>query len=198
MLLREKNIILYTMEVKLKQGGKLVSMSKRAGTFASLSGLLDEIPKDVVRFFFLMRSSTQHLEFDLDLARKQSDENPVYYVQYAHARIKSIIEHAAQKGIELSGPADLTLIKNEEELTLVKDILKFAEVLEDAVRTLEPYIMTYYMIEVARDFHHFYQKHRVVSEDPELTKARLYLINKTSEIISNGLELLGVSCPERM
>jgi arginyl-tRNA synthetase len=190
--------ILIVQEVKLKQGGKLVSMSKRAGTFASLSGLLNEIPKDVVRFFFLMRSSTQHLEFDLDLARKQSDENPVYYVQYAHARIKSIIEHAAQNGVELSDQADLTLINKAEEITLVKDILKYEEVLEDAVRTLEPYVMTYYMIEVARDFHYFYQKHRVVSDDRELTRARLYLISKTAEIIRNGLELIGVSCPERM
>ena len=90
------------------------------------------------------------------------------------------------------------MIGNEEEVGLVKDILKYAEVLEDAVRTFEPYVMTYYMIEVARDFHHFYQKHRVVSDDRELTKARLYLINKAAETIRNGLELLGVSCPERM
>jgi arginyl-tRNA synthetase len=190
--------IMIVQEVKLKQRGKLVSMSKRAGTFASLSDLLDEIPRDVVRFFFLMRSSSQHLEFDLDLARKQSDENPVYYVQYAHARIKSIIGHAAQKGIELTERADLTLIKEDEEIELVKDILKYTEILEDAVRTFEPYVVTYYLIELARDFHYFYQKHRVVSDDRELTKTRLYLIHKTAETIRNGLELLGVSCPERM
>lgn len=190
--------IMIVQEVKLKQSGKLVSMSKRAGTFASLSDLLDQIPRDVVRFFFLMRSSSQHLEFDLDLALKQSEENPVYYVQYAHARIKSIIEYAAQNGIELSDRVDLALIKENEELNLVKDILKYAEILEEAVRTFEPYVITYYMIELAHDFHYFYQKHRVVSDDRELTKARLYLIHKTAETIRNGLELLGVSCPERM
>lgn len=190
--------ILIVQEVKLKQGGKLVSMSKRAGLFASLNDLLAEIPRDVVRFFFLMRSSTQHLEFDLDLARKQSDENPVYYVQYAHARIKSIIEYAAQNGIELTERVDLALIRAEEELSLVKDILKYNEVLEDAVRTYEPYMITYYLIELARDFHYFYQQHRVVGDDRELTKARLYLIGKTAATIKNGLDLLGVSCPEKM
>lgn len=190
--------ILIVQEVKLKQGGKLVSMSKRAGTFASLSELLDEIPRDVVRFFFLMRSSCQHLEFDLDLARKQSDENPVYYVQYAHARIKSIIDYAAQSGIELSERVDLALLEEDEEVQLMKEILKYAEILEDAVRTFEPYVVTYYLIELARDFHSFYQKHRVVGDNRRLTEARLCLINKTAETIRKGLEILGVSCPQKM
>ena len=133
-----------------------------------------------------------------DLAKKISDENPVYYVQYAHARIKSIIEYAAQNGIELSDRVDLALIKEKEEVDLVKDILKYAEILEEAVRTFEPYVITYYMIELAHNFHYFYQKHRVVSDDRELTEARLYLIHKTAETIRNGLEILGVSCPQRM
>ena len=190
--------ILIVQEVKLRQSGKLISMSKRAGTFTTLSSLLEKVSRDVVRFFFLMRSSSQHLDFDLDLAVKQSDENPVYYVQYAHARIKSIIGHAKENGIEPSDRADLSLIKEKEELTLMKDILKFPEVLEDAVHTFDPYMITYYMIDLARDFHYFYQKHRVVGEDRALTQARLYLINKTATIIRNGLELLGVSCPEKM
>jgi arginyl-tRNA synthetase len=145
-----------------------------------------------------MRSNSQHLDFDLDLALKQSDENPVYYVQYAHARIKSIIRKAQEKGIEYSNSFAKDIIKEKEEITLVKIILRFTEVLEDAARNYEPYILTYYLIELARTFHYFYQKLRVISEDEELTRARLALINRTAETIKSGLELLGVSCPERM
>lgn len=190
--------ILIVQEVKIKEHGKRVSMSKRAGTFASLSDLLQKIPKDVARFFFLMRSSSQHLDFDIDLAMKQSEENPVYYVQYAHARIKSIIRYAAEKGIELTGGVETSLLNQKEEYTLIKDVLKYAEVLCDAVRNLEPYMIAYYLIELARDFHSFYQKHRVVTDDMPLTKARLYLINETARTLREGLEALGVSCPEEM
>jgi len=190
--------ILIVQEVKLKQSGELISMSKRAGTFTTLSSLLEKVSSDVVRFFFLMRSSSQHLDFDLDLAVKQSEENPVYYVQYAHARIKSIIRYAEESGIELSDRIDLALIREKEELTLIKDVLKFPEILEDAVHNLDPYMITYYMIDLAKDFHYFYQKHRVVGENRALTQARLYLIDKTATTIKNGLELLGVSCPEKM
>jgi len=190
--------ILIVQEVKIKERGKSLSMSKRAGTFASLSDLLEKVPKDVIRFFFLMRSSSQHLEFDLDLALKQSDENPVYYVQYAYARIQSIIKHGAQCGIDLPEHADLSLLKEKEELELIKDILKYEEILHDAVQNLEPYMITYYLIELARDFHLFYQKHRVVGDDRKLSQARLYLIHRTAMTIKDGLELLGVSCPEKM
>jgi len=190
--------ILIVQEVKLKKGGKFVTMSKRAGTFTTLDELLEQVPKDVVRFFFLMRSSSQHLDFDLDLALEQSNENPVYYVQYAYARIKSIIKFAKEKGITVADNVDLSKIKEKEEITLVKNILKFPEILEDAVRNLEPYVITYYLIDLAHDFHYFYQKHRVVSDDRELTKTRLFLIMKIAETIKSGLELLGVSCPEKM
>jgi len=190
--------ILIVQEVKLKKGGEFVTMSKRAGTFETLSDLLEIIPKDVVRFFFLMRSCSQHLDFDLDLALKQSEENPVYYVQYAYARIKSIVNYATESDVQLSDDVDLHLIREKEEIALIKDILKFPEILEDAVRTLEPYMMAHYMIDIARDFHYFYQKHRVVSDNSKLTQARLYLINKAASTIERGLELLGVSTPERM
>ena len=190
--------VLIVQEVKLKKGGKLITMSKRAGTFATLNDLLDKVPRDVVRFFFLMRSSSQHLDFDLDLALKQSEENPVYYVQYAYARIKSIIRYARESSINLREDADLSLIKEQEEFELIKNILKFPEILEDAVRNFDPYTITYYMIDIARDFHAFYQKHRVVSDDKRLTQARLYLISKAAKTIKDGLELLGVSCPEKM
>lgn len=194
----ERLRILIVQEVKIKEHGRSVTMSKRAGTFTSLSDLLQKINKDVVRFFFLMRSSSQHLDFDIDLAMKQSDENPVYYVQYAHARIKSIVRFAAQKEIGLAENADASQLHENEELTLVKDILKYPEVLSDAVNNLEPYMIAYYLIELARDFHSFYQKHRVVTDDIQLTQARLYLISKVALTIKAGLELLGVSCPEEM
>jgi arginyl-tRNA synthetase len=190
--------VLIVQEVKIKEHGKILSMSKRAGTFASLSDLLEKVPRDVIRFFFLMRSSSQHLEFDIDLALMQSDENPVYYVQYAYARIQSIIKHAAQSDIKVPTCVDLSLLKENEELRLIKDILKFGEILHDAVVNLEPYTITYYMIDLARDFHSFYQKHRVVGDDRKLSESRLYLIHRTASTIKDGLELLGVSCPEKM
>jgi arginyl-tRNA synthetase len=190
--------ILIVQEVKLKKGGQTLTMSKRAGTFESLRDLLDKVPKDVVRFFFLMRSSSQHLDFDLDLALKQSDENPVYYVQYAHARIMSIIRYAGESGIRSTDRIDHSLLREKEELELVKDIVKFPEILEDSVRNLEPYVIVYYLIDIARDFHYFYQKHRVVGDVRELTMARLYLIEKIAATIRSGLDLLGVSCPEQM
>ena len=190
--------VLIVQQVKLKEHGRVITMSKRAGTFATLGDLLKRIPRDVVRFFFLMRSSSQHLDFDLDLALKQSDENPVYYVQYAHARIKSIIRFAAEKGITLSNSTDTSLLREKEEFDLIKSVLKYEEILSDALRNLEPYMIAYYLIDLARDFHSFYQKHRVVTEDIPLTQARIFLISKTAHTIKDGLELLGVSCPEEM
>jgi arginyl-tRNA synthetase len=190
--------IIIAQEVKLKKGGEFITMSKRAGTLSSLNELLEQVPKDVVRFFFLMRSSSQHLDFDLDLARKESEENPVYYVQYAHARIKSIIAFAQEKNIEYRDDVDLSSINEKEEIALVKELLKFSEILEDIVWTLEPYLMTYYLIDLAQCFHYFYQRHRVVTDDTHCTQARLVLVSKTAEVIQKGLELLGVSCPERM
>jgi len=190
--------VLIAQEVKLKKNGKVLSMSKRAGVFETLDNLLEQIPRDVVRFFFLMRSSSQHLDFDIDLALKHSDENPVYYIQYAYARIKSIIRFASEKGIEQKSNPDLSLLKSEEEIALIKAILKFPEVLTDAVRNLEPSLITHYLIDLAHSFHYFYHHHRVVGEDSKLMTARLFLISKTAETIRKGLEILGVSSPERM
>ncbi|MEO0106658.1 MAG: arginine--tRNA ligase, partial [candidate division WOR-3 bacterium] len=190
--------IIIVQEVKLKRNGAYISMSKRAGTFITLEDLLNEIPIDVCRFFFLMRSSSQHLDFDLDLARKVSEENPVYYVQYAYARIMSIIRFACEQSIEVSENPDIDLLKEKEEITLMKYVLRFNEIVEDSVKNLEPYMMTYYLIELARIFHHFYQRHRVVTNDEILTRARLFLVKKTADTIKKGMELIGCSCPERM
>jgi len=190
--------IIIVQEVKLKKDGAYISMSKRLGTFMPIEELLSEVPVDVIRFFFLMRSSSQHLDFDLDLARTVSEENPVYYVQYAYARIISIIKYAQEQGINLSEDETLNLIKEKEEYDLMKYILRFEEVVEDAVKNLEPFMITYYLIELARLFHYFYQKHRVVSDKKDLTQTRLFLIARTAQIIKTGMELLGCSCPERM
>jgi arginyl-tRNA synthetase len=190
--------IIIAQEVKLKKGGEFLTMSKRAGTFTTLNELLEQVPKDVVRFFFLMRSNSQHLDFDLDLALKASEENPVYYVQYAHARIKSIIAFAKDQDVEFQEDVDLSLISEKEEISLAKEIMKFPEILEDIARTYEPYLMTYYLINLAQCFHCFYQKHRVVTDEKQRTHARLFLITKTAEVLHKGLGLLGVSCPEKM
>jgi arginyl-tRNA synthetase len=192
--------ILIVQEVKIKKGDQFMTMSKRAGTFATLDELLAVIPRDVARFFFLMRSSSQHLDFDLDLALKTSDENPVYYVQYAYARIKSIITFAQEKGVLPPAGADLPLdrLLTPEEMNLVKEILKLPEIIEDTVRNLEPYFLTYYLIDLARDFHYFYDRHRVVSDDPGLTQARLYLVRRTADALKRGCELIGISCPDKM
>jgi len=190
--------VLIVQEVKLKKDGKFITMSKRAGTFTTLEELLRQVPRDTVRFFFLMRSCSQHLDFDLDLALKQSDENPVFYIQYAYARVKSILRFAKERNTNLVDNIDLSMIKEQEEIMLVKEILKFYEVLEDAVQNFEPSVITYYLIELARIFHYFYQKHQVVSDDENLTQARLLLVMKTAETIKSGLDLLGVSCPEKM
>ncbi|MGB3477751.1 MAG: arginine--tRNA ligase [bacterium] len=195
---RETLEILIVQQVHLKEAGKLIKMSKRAGVIKTLKELLKHVPKDVVRFFLLMRSNSQPLDFDLDLALEQSDENPVFYVQYAHARIKSIIRKAQEQGIEYDGSFAKNLLKETEEISLVKAILKFPEVIEDAARNFEPYMLTYYLIELARIFHSFYQRLRVINEDKELTQARLALISKTAETIKSGLEILAISCPERM
>ena len=190
--------ILIVQQVHVKEQGRLIKMSKRKGSLKTLEELLQNVPKDVVRFFLLMRSNSQHLDFDLDLALKESDENPVYYVQYAYARIKSILRKAEEQGIECSGRYESHLIKEKEEITLAKMVLKYQEILEDSVRNLEPYMLTYYLIDLARTFHYFYQKLRVITDDIKLTKARLGLINKTGATIKHGLDILGISCPDKM
>jgi arginyl-tRNA synthetase len=191
--------VIIIQQVNLKKDGQILKMSKRAGVLETMEDLLKQVPKDVVRFFLLMRSNSQHLDFDLDLAQQQSDENPVNYVQYAHARIYSILDHAREQDIALSEDFDPKRISETEELDLAKILLRFPEVLEDAVHHLEPYMLTYYLLDVARTFHYFYQKQRVVDgNEPELTHARLALVKKTAQVIKEGLTILGVSCPEKM
>ncbi len=186
--------------VNLKRGNEQIAMSTREGKFTTLSEVVREVGKDAARFFFLMRSSDSHLDFDLDLARKESKENPVYYVQYAHARISSIFRVAREKGIDIptGEEVDLDLLKSPEEMTLIKEILSFPELVEKCAIYLEPHRLTYYLQDLASIFHNCYNKYRVISEDRKLTNARLILVKSIGTVLKNALLLLGISAPEKM
>ncbi len=176
--------------------GKPIQMSTRRGQYITLREVLDEVGLDASRFFFLMRRTASHLDFDLGIAKKQTSENPVYYVQYAHARICSILNNSPIK-LRLKD-TDLTVLKEKEEIGLIKKLCQFSYILNICFTTLDPYMLTVYLQELAENFHKFYDKHRVLSQDDKLTKARLALIEGARLAISSGLDLLGVSKPEKM
>ena len=186
--------------VNLLREGKPVAMSTRSGEFVTLREVVDEVGKDAARYNFLMRRSDSHLDFDLEVAKRQSNENPVYYVQYAHARICSIIRMAAERGIEMPafGQADPGLLKLPEEIDLIKAITRFPEVVEGAARTLEPHRLTFYLNDLAAGFHSYYNKNKVISDDGVLTAARLFLVKSVLTVLKNTLKMLGVSAPEKM
>lgn len=187
-------IIIHQM-VTLKVEGQPVRMSKRTGRIITLREVLDEVGSDACRFFFVSRSADSHLDFDLDLAKKQSDENPVFYVQYAHARIASILRKAS--GIDYRD-ADVSLLRHPAELSLIRKMLELPEVVETATLSLEPHHLPHYAMELAAQFHSFYTQCRVVSDDPALTAARLKLVDAAKITLQNTLELIGVSAPEEM
>jgi len=186
--------------VTLLRDGKQVKMSTRKATFVTLDELLAEVGADVVRFFFLMRKADSQLEFDLDLATKQSQENPVYYVQYGHARLCSMLRQAADKGIILGAIDDvrLDLLVSQEELDLLKEMATYPELLRSAACDLAPHRIIFYLQDLAGKFHSYYNKHRVLSDDVELSRARLWLINGLRTVFHNGLVLIGVKAPETM
>ena len=186
--------------VTLLKDGKPVGMSTRSGQFTTLREVTDEVGTDAARFFFLMRKSDAHLEFDLDLAKKTSNENPVYYVQYANARIESIFRLAKEDGIDLAtlSEADIDLLVLREETELIKEILNYYNVVDTSVRTLEPHRITFYLIGLVGKFHSYYNKVRILKNETDLTRARLVLLKKLQEVIVSGLGILGVSAPERM
>ncbi|MFA5145469.1 MAG: arginine--tRNA ligase [Candidatus Omnitrophota bacterium] len=177
------------------KNGKSIEMSTRKGQYITLREVLDEVGKDASRFFFLMRRTSSHLDFDLDIAKKQTPENPVYYVQYAHARICSILQNSP---VKISSNTDLSALKEKEELALIKKTLQFPDTLNICLNTLDPYMLTVYLQELSESFHRFYDRHRVLGQGDSLTKARLALIQATKTVISTGLELLGVSSPAKM
>jgi arginyl-tRNA synthetase len=189
--------------VRLLSKGELVKMSKRAGEFITLTDLLDDVGADAAKYFFLMRSTSAHLDFDLDLAREQSNDNPCYYVQYAHARIASLIRVAAEKG--LVPPAETAACQvavqrlvEPEERELLRLLAQYPDTVKGAAEAQEPQRVTAFLAQVGGAFHQFYHQHRVVTEDADLSAARLLLARGAQQVIANGLALLGVSAPERM
>ncbi len=186
--------------VTIVRDGEVVKMSTRRANYITLDELIDEVGSDVVRFFFLNRSRDAHLNFDLNLAKKQSEENPVYYLQYAHARIASILRFAKEMGIEIGDidEVNFNLIKEEEEIKLAKLLSEFPDVIESAYYSFEPLKLINYLNEIAETFHYFYHKHRVVGSELDLTKARLALCLSTKIVLANGFKILGISAPERM
>jgi len=187
--------------VTVLRGGEEVKISKRAGSYVTLRDLIDEVGRDATRFFFIMRKPDSQLVFDIDLAKEQSPDNPVYYVQYAHARICSIFENAAEKGFtapEQPLPAEIELLNTPEELQLIKLLSTLPDTVDDSAQNFEPHRLTYYLTELAGCFHGFYNKNRVITEDATLTRARLYLLKRTAQTLKNALTILGISAPERM
>lgn len=186
--------------VRLLRGGEIVRMSKRSGQYITLQELIEEVGADAARYFFVMRSADSHLDFDLDLAKSQSQENPVYYVQYAHARICSILRQAKEVDINLK-PAheiDYGLLTEEVELALIRKIIELPELVVGAAKALEPHRLTKYAHELASSFHSFYTQCRVINTDKDLEQARLALVNSVRITLRNVLKIIGIKTPERM
>jgi arginyl-tRNA synthetase len=192
--------IILVQLVALLRDGVPVAMSTRSGEFVTLKEVVDEVGRDAARFFFLMRRSDSQLDFDLELAKRQSTDNPVYYVQYAHARICSIFDNAREKGLVPDNFVSTPLVKlnTSEEMLLIKFLAGFTAVVEGSALNFEPHRITYYLQELAGMFHSFYNKNRVITEDTQLSAARLFLLACTAQTLKNGLHLLGIAAPERM
>ncbi len=192
--------VLLVQMVNLTRDGKPVKMSKRAGTFVTLREVVDEVGSDAVRFNFMTRRVESQLDFDLEAAKKQNDENPVYYVQYAHARIAAILRKAAEEGVAIANADDVnvSVLTSHEEQRLIAHMLAYPDMLKKAASQLEAYRVATYVMRLAADFHSFYHKHKVVTGDAGLTDARIVLIRAVAQVISNALSILGVSAPERM
>ena len=196
-----KNLVLLIYQlVTLKRGGEVVRLSKRAGDIITLRELVEEVGSDACRFFFLQRSAESQMEFDIDLAKERSDKNPVYYVQYAHARIASILRLAGERGID-HADGDVTLLTHEAELSLIRKMEQLPDLVSMMAKNLEPHHLTYYSMELATEFHNFYHQCRVVSNEPgdaEITKARLKLVEATKIVLARCLALMGMTAPNEM
>ena len=198
---KEQFDVILVQLVNLLRAGEPVAMSTRAGEFVTLSDVVDEVGSDAARFIFLTRSSDSPLDFDLELAKQKTYDNPVYYVQYVHARIASILRKAEEQGLDpLADPdvAALARIEAPEEIDLIKLLDRYPEVLVRSAELMEPHRVTYFLMELASAFHSFYNKHKVLGDDAQLTSARLYLVRAVQKVIRNGLGLLGVSAPNKM
>ncbi len=192
--------VLLIQMVSLIKGGEKISMSTRQGKFVTLGELVEEVGKDAVRFTFLTRKCDAHLDFDIDLAKSQSEENPVFYVQYAHARISSIFRTADERGIPIPSweGVDLNPLELEEEVAIMKKVLQFPDLIEAMAVNLEPHRLTYYLHDLVAAFHSYYNHHRVLLEDRPLREARMALVKGVQEVVKEGLRLLGVDAPHKM
>ncbi len=202
-LQKEKFKAILVQMVKLLRHGKPVLMSKRAGEFITLREVIDEVGADTSKFIFLTRRADSHLEFDMEVAKEQSAENPVFYVQYAFARISSIFRQAIEKKVQgfnssIVQEVDFSALKEDDEISIIKKLLQYPMVFEGAVFSFEPHRITYYLQELAGMFHSYYNKHRVISDNKALTFARLCLCKAVQIVLEEGLNILGVSAPERM
>jgi arginyl-tRNA synthetase len=187
--------------VTLYRGGKKMQMSTRSGEFITLRELRAEVGNDAARYFYVMRRCEQHLDFDLDLAKSQSSDNPVYYIQYAHARICSVLREAASRGMGFdtgSYVVDAAALGESHELALLRTLSRYPEVVESAALVLEPHQLAFYLRELANDLHTYYNAHTFLVEDARLRTARLALVAATRQVLANGLAILGVSAPEEM
>jgi len=193
----ERLQVIISQMVTLRRGEELVRVSKRSGDIITLHEVVEEVGTDACRFFFLSRSADSQMDFDIELAKKQSADNPVYYVQYAHARIASILRLAQQRGIDY-GDGDVSLLSSEPELTLIRKMLLLPEIVEVVAHTLEPHHLTYYAQDLATVFHSFYKQCRVVSQNEVLTKARLKLVEAAKIVLARTLHLMGMTAPEKM
>jgi arginyl-tRNA synthetase len=193
--------VLLVQFANLYRGGEKVQMSTRSGSFVTLRQLRKEVGTDAARFFYVMRKCEQHLDFDLDLAKSQSNDNPVYYIQYAHARVHSVLRQMRDKGLERDrdrGAANLDRLVEEHEQALVTRLTRYPEVLEKSALAHEPHQLVHYLRDLANDFHTYYNAHQFLVEDAGLRDARLNLIEAVRQVLHNGLKILGVSAPESM
>lgn len=193
------NVILVQL-VNLLREGEPIAMSTRAGEFVTLNEVVKEVGRDAARFIFLTRHYDSPLDFDLELAKKKTNDNPVFYVQYVHARISSILRKGRERGMREFGwdKTAAEMLQEPEELQLIKTMGRYPEVVEDSAKYMEPHRITFYLMELASCFHAYYNKHRVLTDDPTLSKARLCLVLAVQKVIRNGLSLLGVSSPDKM
>jgi arginyl-tRNA synthetase len=190
-------VVLYQF-VTLVRGGEPVKMSTRRANYVTLDDLIDEVGADVTRFFFLMRSPDTHLDFDLELAEEESEKNPVFYLQYAHARICSVIDKAEEVGFAYDDNADLSLLTHEDEIALIKELLRFPQALQNAADARAPHFVPNYLRDVATAFSQFYDNCRIIGEDDELATARMHLALAAQTVLANGLTVLGISTPRNM
>ena len=194
--------VLLVQFVTLVRAGQIIGMSTRGGQFITLKDLLKEVGTDVARYFFLMNSHDSHTEFNLDIAKSQSLENPVFYIQYAYARICSIIEKGSARNIVLNDwnkdSIDLVLLDKKEELEIIKKLGQFKKIVERSAEQRKPYLIAGYLHELASLFHKYYTEYKVIGEDKKLSLARLYLISCIKIVLENSLSLLGIQAPEKM